>query len=95
MAKSAHIGSSLDSLLEETGELTEVNAVAIKRVIAWEIAQKMEEENISKTKMAALMDTSRSALDRLLDPENTSVTLNTLDNAARAIGKKLHIELVT
>ena len=45
--------------------------------------------------MAALMDTSRSALDRLLDPENTSVTLNTLDNAARAIGKKLHIELVT
>ena len=95
MAKNTHIGSSLDSLLEDAGELTEVNTVAIKRVIAWEIGQKMEEENISKTKMAALMDTSRSALDRLLDPENTSVTLNTLDNAARAVGKKLHIELVT
>lgn len=94
MAKNQHIGSSLDDLLEETGELTEVSAVAIKRVIAWEISQKMETENISKTKMAALMATSRSALDRLLDPNNTSVTLHTLDNAARAIGKKLHIELV-
>jgi len=94
MAKNQHIGSSLDGLLEETGELTEISTVAIKRVIAWEIGQKMEEENISKTKMAALMDTSRSALDRLLDPKNTSVTLHTLDNAARAIGKKLHIELV-
>jgi predicted XRE-type DNA-binding protein len=95
MAKNTHIGSSLDSLLEDARELTEVNAVAIKLVIAWEIGQKMEDENISKTKMAALMDTSRSALDRLLDPENTSVTLNTLDNAARAVGKKLHIELLT
>ena len=94
MAKNQHIGSSLDDLLEETGELTEVSTVAIKRVIAWEISQNMAEENISKTKMAALMDTSRSALDRLLDPKNTSVTLHTLDNAARAIGKKLHIELV-
>jgi len=74
-----YIGSYLDGLLEETGELAEVNTVAIKRVIAWEIAQKME--------------TSRSALDRLLDPANTSVTLHTLDNAARAVGKTLRIEL--
>ncbi len=88
-----HIGSSLDDLLKETGELVEVNAIAIKRVIAWEIAQKMETEHISKKKMAELMDTSRSALDRLLDPTNTSVTLHTLDNAARAIGKTLRIEL--
>ena len=94
MAKNQYIGSSLDDLLEETGELTEVSTVAIKRVIAWEIKEKMAVENISKTKMAALMNTSRSALDRLLDPKNTSVTLHTLDNAARAIGKKLHIELV-
>ena len=94
MAKNQHIGSSLDDLLEETGELTEVSAVAIKRVIAWEISQKMEEEDISKTKMADLMETSRSSLDRLLDPENTSVTLHTLDSAARAVGKKLHIELM-
>ena len=93
MAKQQHIGSSLDDLLQDTSELAEVNAVAIKRVIAWEIAQKMETENISKTKMANIMDTSRSALDRLLDPNNTSVTLHTLDNAARAVGKTLRIEL--
>lgn len=93
MAKQQYIGSSLDDLLQDTGELAEVNAVAIKRVIAWEIAQKMEAEDISKTKMAKIMDTSRSALDRLLDPENTSVTLHTLDNAARAVGKTLRIEL--
>ncbi len=94
MAKqNQHVGSSLDNLLKETGELAEVNAVAIKRVIAWEITQKMEAEHLSKTKMAELMDTSRSALDRLLDPTNTSVTLHTLDNAARAIGKTLRIEL--
>lgn len=89
-----HIGSSLDDLLEETGELAEVNSVALKRVIAWEIKQKMNAEHLSKTKMAALMKTSRSALDRLLDPKNTSVTLHTLDNAARAVGKTLRIELV-
>ena len=94
MAKhNQYIGSSLDDLLEEAGELAEVNAVAIKRVIAWEITQKMEVEHISKTKMAELMDTSRSALARLLDPANTSVTLHTLDNAARAVGKTLRIEL--
>ncbi len=94
MAKrNQYIGSSLDDLLEETGELAEVNTVAIKRVIAWEIAQKMEAEHITKKKMAEIMKTSRSALDRLLDPANTSVTLHTLDNAARAVGKTLRIEL--
>ncbi len=87
------IGSSLDDLLQETGELAEVNAAAIKRVIAWEISQKMEAEHISKIKMAEMMDTSRSSLDRLLDPNNTSVTLHTLYNAARAVGKTLRIEL--
>ncbi|MDA0694539.1 MAG: Fis family transcriptional regulator [Proteobacteria bacterium] len=92
--RNQHLGSSLDDLLEETGDLAEVNAVALKRVIAWEVNQKMNAERLSKTKMAALMKTSRSALDRLLDPANTSVTLHTLDNAARAIGKTLHIELI-
>ncbi len=94
MAENAHIGSLLDDLLVETGELAEVNATAIKRVIAWEISQRMEREHISKTAMAELMETSRSALNRLLDPENSSVTLHTLDNAARAIGKTLRIELI-
>ncbi len=89
-----YVGSSLDDLLEETGELAEVNAIAIKRVIAWQISQKMKAEKISKKKMAAIMATSRSSLDRLLDPTNTSVTLHTLDNAARAIGKTLRLDLV-
>jgi len=94
MAKNKHIGSSLDDLLEETGELVEVNTVAIKRVIAWEIKEMMRLEHLSKSKMAARLNTSRSALDRLLDPQNTSITLNTLDHAARTVGKKLQIELV-
>ena len=92
--KNAPIGSSFDELLKETGDSAEVSAVAIKRVVAWQVSQKMEKENISKTSMAKLMDTSRSALDRLLDPTNTSVTLHTLDNAAKAIGKTLHVQLV-
>lgn len=87
------IGSSLDELLAEKGELVEINSIAIKKVITWELKQKMERENISKTEMAKLLDTSRSALDRLLDPNNTSVTLHTLDHAARTIGKTLHLEL--
>lgn len=91
--KNQKLGSSLDDLLMETGQYAEVNTVAIKRVIAWEISQKMKAEARSKTRMAELMQTSRSALDRLLDPTNTSVTLHTLDNAARAVGKTLRIEL--
>lgn len=88
------VGSSFDDLLNETGEAAEVNAVALKRVIAWEIKQRMQAESISKSRMAELMRTSRSSLDRLLDPDNTSVTLHTLDNAARVIGRTLRIELV-
>ena len=88
-----HVGSSLDSLLEETGDLSEVNAQAIKQVIAWEVSQKMKAEGISKTKMAESMKTSRSSLDRLLDPTNSSVTLDTLNKAAWAVGKTLRIEL--
>ena len=94
MVKNKYIGSSLDSLLEETQELVEVNAVAIKRVIAWEISEVMRLEHISKAKMAIKLKTSRSALDRLLDPSNTSITLHTLDHAARVLGKKLQLELV-
>lgn len=89
-----HIGSSFDDFLEEEGILAETNAVAIKRVVAWQIQQKIENEHLSKTKMAQLMKTSRSGLDRLLDPSNTSVTLHTLDNAAKALGKKLKLELI-
>jgi predicted XRE-type DNA-binding protein len=89
-----HIGSALDDALKQTGDLAEVGAIALKRVIAWEIQQKMKAEQLSKTQMAALMRTSRSALERLLDPLNTSITLHTLDNAARAVGKTLQINLI-
>ncbi len=95
MAKeNKHTGSSFHDFLQETGDLAETNAAAIKRVVAWQIAQKMEEEQISKKKMAELLSTSRSSLDRLLDPTNTSITLRTLSNAAQAIGKTLQIELI-
>jgi len=92
--KNKHIGSSFNEMLAANGELVETEAAAIKRVVAWEVREKMERENISKTKMAKQMNTSRSSLDRLLDPDNTSVTLHTLDTAARVIGKSLHLELI-
>ena len=93
-AKNPHLGSALDDLLDEEGILAETSATAIKRVLAWEIKKTMAEGNIKKTAMARRMKTSRAALDRLLSPSNTSVTLNTMDRAARSLGKRLKIELV-
>lgn len=92
--KNARIGSTLDSFLEEEGILGEVTAVAIKRVLAWELAQTMEREHVTKVEMAKRMQTSRSALDRLLDPDNSSVSLGTIDRAAAVLGKRLRLELV-
>lgn len=89
-----HIGSDFDAFLHEENLLEEVEAVAIKRVIAYQVAQLMEEQNLTKTAMAKRMATSRAALDRLLDPTNESVTLQTLERAARALGKRLHVCLM-
>jgi predicted XRE-type DNA-binding protein len=94
MTTNPYIGSSLDDLLEEDGILEEVDAIAIKRVLAWQVQELMQEKGLTKTAMAQEMNTSRASLDRLLDPENTSVTLNTMVNAAKAVGKRLRIELV-
>ena len=94
MTTNPYIGSSLDDFLKEDGILEEVEAIAIKRVLAWQVSQLMQEKGLTKTAMAQEMNTSRASLDRLLDPENTSVTLNTLVNAAKAVGKRLRIELV-
>jgi DNA-binding Xre family transcriptional regulator len=88
-----HIGSSFDDFLEEEGILAETEAVAVKRVIAFQVEQMMKEQNLSKTEMSRRMKTSRAALDRLLDPANQAVTLQTLDRAARALGKRLQISL--
>ena len=89
-----HSGSSFDSFLEEEGILEEVEAVAIKRVIAWQLAEAMRASKVSKKAMAERIGTSRSQLDRLLDPENSSVHLQTIAKAARAIGKRLRVEMV-
>jgi DNA-binding phage protein len=89
-----HTGSSFDSFLEEEGILEEVEAVAIKRVIAWQLSEAMKVGGISKKIMAERMGTSRSQLDRLLDPENPAVHLQTIAKAARALGKRLRVEMV-
>lgn len=92
--RNKHIGSSLDDFLKEEGVLEETRAVALKEALAWQVHQAMEKEKITKVEMARRMNTSRASLDRLLDPRNASVTLQTLARAARAIGRDLRIELV-
>ena len=89
-----HVGSDFDAFLEEEGLLEEAEAVATKRVLAFQIAQAMEEQKLSKAAMARRMKTSRSALDRLLDPAVPSVTLLTIERAARALGRRLNVEMV-
>jgi antitoxin HicB len=89
-----HIGTSLDHFLKEEGMLEETRAIAIKETIAFQIQQAMHLEKITKVEMARRMKTSRAALDRFLTPGNSSVTLQTLTRAARAIGRDLRIELV-
>ena len=92
--KKRNIGSSFDSWLREEGLYEEVSATAIKRVLARQADAAMKEQNVSKIEMAKRMKTSRAALDRLLDPENESVTLSTLRKAATAIGREIRLELV-
>lgn len=89
-----HLGDTLDDFLEEEGLLAEAEAVAIKRVIAFQILQLMDQQDLSKTEMARRMQTSRAAVDRLLDPGNDSATLSTLEKAALALGKRLQVALV-
>ncbi len=94
MNKIKHYGSSFESFLEEDGIFHEVEAVAIKKYFAAMVEHKMNEESITKSKMAELMHSSRSAINRLLDPTNDSITLKTMEKAAKAIGKKIRLELV-
>ncbi|MBT4289536.1 MAG: XRE family transcriptional regulator [Deltaproteobacteria bacterium] len=92
--KHKNIGSNFDDFLKDEGLLADTEATAIKRVIAFQVDALMKERKISKTSMAKQMNTSRSSLDRLLDPNNTSITLQTLERAAHIIGKRLKIEFV-
>jgi len=88
-----HSGSSFDDFLEEEGIKNEVESRAIKRVLAWQIEQEMARQQKTKQGMAKELKTSRSQLDRLLDPENTAVSLATLARAADVLGKKLVLEI--
>jgi antitoxin HicB len=93
-AQNKHLGSSFDDFLAEEGIYEEVTAVAWKRVLAWEVSKAMREEGISKSEMAKRMKTSRSQLERFLDPDNPSVLLETVQKAAAAIGKRVTIGLI-
>lgn len=88
-----NLGSNFDAFLEEHGLLEETSATATKRVIAIQLAKAMAEKGLTKSEMARRMGTSRASLERLLDPDNSSVTLQTLQAAARAVGGRLHIKL--
>lgn len=89
-----HRGSSLDDFLREEGLLEEVTAKAVKKTLAWQLAKAMKEQRVTKATLAQRMNTSRAQLDRLLDPENPSVTLRTLARAAEILGMRLEVELV-
>lgn len=92
-ATAPHLGSSLDDFLKEEGIFEQTQTRAIKEVVAWQLTQAMQEQSLSKTRMAALLQTSRSQLDRLLDP-GSDVTLSTLERAAALLGRKLSVTLV-
>ena len=90
-----HVGSSFDDFLAEEAMLVEATAIAVKRVIAWQIQQEMAMQKLTKTAMAKKMHTSRAALNRLLDEADTSLTLSTLASAAAALGRQVRFELRT
>ena len=92
--RNRHVGSSFDAFLVEEGLFEEVTSVAWKRVLAWEVSEAMRKEGISKTEMARRMNTSRSHVARLLDPDNPNVLLETVQKAAAAVGKRLTIGLM-
>lgn len=93
MVNERYVGSSFDNFLEEEGMLESSTAVAIKRVIAWQIEEAMKQDSISKTDLARRMKTSRASINRLLDPTNPSISLITMEKAAHALGKRLEIQL--
>jgi len=93
MKQNKHMGSDFDQFLKAEGILAEVEAVAAKRVITFQIEKEMKRKRMSKVEMATRMRTSRSSLDRLLDPNNISITLHSLEKAAAVLGKKVRIQL--
>jgi hypothetical protein len=94
VCKNRSRGTSIDNFLKEEGVLEEFQARAVKEVIAWQLGQAMKEQKISKRRLAALMHTSRTQFDRVLDPTNGNVTIETLQRAAAIVGRKVQVELV-
>jgi antitoxin HicB len=94
MSKKNHRGSDFRDFLNEQGILGEVEARALKQALSLQLDRLLKDQELTKTQMAARMKTSRAAVDRLLDASNSSITLNTLGKAARALGRKVRIELV-
>ncbi len=92
--KNPHIGSSFDSWLDQEGIREEATAAAIKSVIARQLAAEMKKKKITKKRMAELMKTSRAQVDRLLDPDNGGATIESLQRAARIVGRQLRMQLV-
>ncbi len=88
-----HLGSSIDDFLDQEGVLEEAQTQAIKEVVAWQLAQAMKRKKISKSRMATLLKTSRSQVDRLLDPRN-DITLSSLQRAAAMVGRRVSIQLL-
>ncbi|HET6234107.1 MAG TPA: XRE family transcriptional regulator [Acetobacteraceae bacterium] len=93
MSKNPHIRSAFSDFLKEEGLYEEVTAHAIKRALAWQIEQAMKAQGLTKAEMAKRMQTSRAQLDRLLDPNNDKVQLDTIQRAAAAMGRRLLLEL--
>jgi len=89
-----HKGSSIDEFLKEEGVFEEFQARAVKEVIAWQLAQAMKDRKLSKRRLAAMMNTSRTQVDRVLDPKDGNVTIETLQRAAAIVGRKVQVELV-
>lgn len=92
--KNPRTGSSFDDWLKEEGIYEEVTTSAVKKVLAWKLEQAMKSQHVSKSALARRMKTSRAAVDRLLDPDNKSVTLNTIARAAATLGKRIDIEFI-
>ncbi len=90
----AHAGGYFDDFLKEQGMFEEANAYAVKRVVAWQIEEEMKRQGLTRVEMAKRMGTSRSSINRLLDPENNALALATLTRAAMALGKELQVSLL-
>lgn len=94
MIKNKHIGSNFDDFLAEDNQLEEATAIAVKRVIAWQIEQAMQTSGVNKSALAKRMNTSRTVVDRMLDATDTGLTLDTMTRAATALGFRIKVDLV-